>query len=332
MKVGLFGAGRIGELHARTLAEHGAVADLTVFDPVSARARALASAVGTRVAESADEVIEGADAVVIASSTDTHVDFLLAAAEAGLPAFCEKPIAADLAGTDRAIDAVERAGIPVMMGFNRRFDSGFRNARDAVRSGSLGTLLLIIGQHHDHMPSPEEYIAGSGGQFKDQLIHDFDLLRFVSGQEVVAVHAAGGVVGAEIYGKYDDTSVSTVTLWLESGALASLSGVRLDPIGYDVRMEVFGTGDSLALGLDDQTPIRSVEPGRPPPTHPYREWMERFGDSYVAEMDAFLQMAVGRIESPCTVYDARAALEIAEACRRSLSAGVPVDLGRRAGG
>ena len=195
----------------------------------------------------------------------------------------------------------------------------------AVADGSIGDLMLVVGQHHDHRPSPEEYIAVSGGQFKDQLIHDFDLVRFVSGDEVIAVHAAGSTVGGEAFERHGDTMTAVVTLWLESGAIASLSGARLDPIGYDVRMEVFGTGDSISVGWDDHTPIRRVEDGAEP-VDPYREWLPRFGESYRAEIDAFLSMARGEIASPCTVHDARTALVIAEACKRSLERRGPVEL------
>jgi myo-inositol 2-dehydrogenase/D-chiro-inositol 1-dehydrogenase len=266
------------------------------------------------------------DAVVIASSTDSHADHLIRAARAGIPAFCEKPLAVDLETTDLAIAEVERSGVAVQMGFNRRFDPGFAAARQVVRSGSLGTLLLVVGQHHDHRPPPAEYLPVSGGQFKDQLIHDFDLLRFVTGEEVVRVRAAGANLGMEPFVQHAEHVVSTVTLWLRSGAMAMLCGVRMDPIGYDVRMEFFGTGDSIAVGLDEQTPLRSVEPGQSPPEMPHREWLPRFGDSYRAEMDAFLDLAVRGGTSQCSVYDARAAFLIAEACGRSAASGDPIDL------
>ena len=271
MKVGLLGAGRIGSLHAGNLVGHEAVSELIVFDPISERAEALTAQAGGRAVSSAVGLMDECDAAVIATSTDSHANDLTMAAEAGKPAFCEKPIAASLESTDRAIAAVERSGIPVQIGFNRRFDAGFQAARQAVGNGSVGTLMLVVGHHHDHRPPPEEYIPVSGGQFKDQLIHDFDLLRFVTGDEVVSVFASGSTTGLEIFGKYNDTAVTAVTLTMQSGAMAMLCGVRTDPIGYDVRMEVFGTDDSLAVGLDDQTPIKSVEAGHPLPADPYRE-------------------------------------------------------------
>ena len=326
VNIGLLGAGRIGALHAQTLVRHPAISRLLVFDPIVARSTELAATVDADVAGSVEELLAAVDAVFIASSTDSHAGFLVQAARAGLPVFCEKPIASDLESTDRAIEAVDRAGIPVLMGFNRRFDAGFQRARAVVADGTLGQLMLVVGHHHDHRPPPEEYIPVSGGQYKDQLIHDFDLLRFVTGDEVVAVHAAGSSVGLEMVAKYADTAVSIVTLWLRSGAMAVLCGARQDPVGYDVRMEVFGTGDSIAVGMDDRTPIRSLEAGGHDPVDPYREWLARFGASYQTEVDAFVSMVRGEIDSPCTVYDARAALSIAEACSRSLSKGGPVEV------
>ena len=327
MRIGLMGAGRIGSLHAGTLSRHPEIDAVTVFDPIPARARSLAASIGAEEAESAEDLMGTSDALLIASSTDSHAADLSMAAAAGLPTFCEKPIAIDLESTDRAIEVVEQADIPVMMGFNRRFDPGFALAQAAVADGRIGELMLIVGQHHDHRPPPEEYIPVSGGQFKDQLIHDFDLLRFVSGDEVTAVHAGGSPVGVGMVQRHGDTAVAVVTLWLRSGAMATLCGTRMDPVGYDVRMEVFGTGDSIAVGWDEHTPIRIVDAG--PPDDPYREWLPRFGESYRAEIDAFLAMARGEISSPCTVHDARAALLIAEACRRSLERRGPVELEER---
>lgn len=326
MRVGQFGAGRIGVLHASNLVRHERITDLLIFDPITSRAEQLAADVNARAVSSQEEILEEADAIVIASSTDAHADDLVAVAAAAKPAFCEKPIAGSLAATDRAIAAVEAAGIPVLMGFNRRFDAGFRAARQAVEDGTLGTLMLVVGHHHDHRPPPEEYLPVSGGQFKDQLIHDFDLLRFVTGEEVVTVNASGSSIGVPVTAKYDDTAVAAVTLELESGALAMMCGVRTDPVGYDVRMELFGTADSIAVGVDERTPLRSVEAGQPVPKDPYREWLPRFGPSFQAEIDAFVEMAAGEADSPCTVADARAALVIAKACRLALDRDGPVDV------
>jgi len=326
VKVGLIGAGRIGAIHADNLRRHVDVTDIIVTDAFPSQAEAVASSCDGESVPSVEELLERVDAVVICTPADMHVDLIERAVLAGVPALCEKPLAMSLAEADRALAVVSDTGVPVQIGFNRRFDAGYRAARDLVADGSLGTLTLVIGQHHDHEVPSQEYIARSGGEFIDQLIHDFDILRFVTGREVVRVHAAGASSGFGWFSDYDDYAQIAVTLWLDDGTLAVLAGSRQDPVGYDVRMEVFGTNDSIAVGLDDRTPLRSVERGVPPPTDPYTEWIPRFGETYTREMDAFLAMVLRGEKNECTVSDARTALAIAEACTLSAKQGRIVEL------
>jgi myo-inositol 2-dehydrogenase / D-chiro-inositol 1-dehydrogenase len=324
MKVGLIGAGRIGEVHAGTLAAHPDVESLVVADYDAELAGRLAARCGADVAASVDALFKWAEAVVIASPTDTHVDYLRRAAERGVPVFCEKPIAIDLEATDRAIAAIDEANIPVQMGFMRRFDPGYRAAYELVASGDLGEVTLVRGHTHDTAPPHESYISRSGGAFKDMLIHDIDALRFVTGAEPVEVIATGSNRALEVFARYGDLATIAVVVHMDDGSLAILSGTRQDPWGYDVRMEVFGTRDSVAIGLDAHTPIRSVERGVPPPVEPVTlGWLDRFEQAYRAEMDAFVDVACGRQPSPCTPEDARAALVIAEACGVSARKGGP---------
>lgn len=327
MNVGLIGAGRIGRIHAGTLVAHPDVESLVVADYDAGLAGKLAARYGAGAASSVEELFERVDAVVIASPTDTHVDYLLRAAGRGIPAFCEKPISIDLESTDRAIAAVNEAGIAVQMGFMRRFDPGYRAAYELVASGALGEVTLVTGHTHDIEPPHESYIPRSGGVFKDMLIHDIDALRFVTGAEPVEVTATGSNRAMEIFGRYDDLATVAVVAHMDDGSLAVLSGTRQDPLGYDVRMEVFGTRDSVAIGLSSRTPIRSVEPGAPPRDESVlMGWLERFEDAYRAEMDAFVEVASGRRPSPCTPEDARAALVVAEACGASVRAGRSVQV------
>ena len=326
MKVGLIGAGRIGAIHADNLRRHPDVSDILVTDAFAAQADQVAASCGGESIVSSQKLLGLVDAVVICTPADMHVDLIEAAVNAGVPALCEKPLAMNLVEADRALAVVSAGDVPVQMGFNRRFDAGYRKARDLVADGSLGTLTLVVGQHHDHEVPSQEYIARSGGEFIDQLIHDFDILRFVTGREVVRVHAAGATSGYDWFSEHADYAQIVVTLWLDDGTLAVLTGSRQDPVGYDVRMEVFGTKDSLAVGLDARTPLRSVEPGVPPPIDPYTEWIPRFGESYTREMDAFLAMVLKGERNECTVRDARTALAIAEACTVSAREGRIVNL------
>lgn len=325
MRIGLIGAGRIGRIHAETLSANPDVEPLIIADYDAGLAGKLAARSGAEAVESIDELFGRVDAVVIASPTDTHVDYLIRAAKRGVPAFCEKPIALDLESTDRAIEAINEAGVAVQMGFMRRFDRGYRTAHELVASGGLGELTLVRGHTHDTTPPHESYIPRSGGVFKDMLIHDIDALRFVTGTEPVEVTATGSNHAMEVFDRYDDLATTVVVAHMDDGSLATLSGTRQDPLGYDVRMEVFGTRDSVAIGLDPHAPIRSVEPDVPPPAEPVTAgWLERFEQAYRAEMGTFVEMALGKCPSPCTPEDARAALVIAEACEASVREGGPV--------
>jgi myo-inositol 2-dehydrogenase/D-chiro-inositol 1-dehydrogenase len=326
VKVGIIGAGRIGEIHGDNLSRHPAVSAIIVTDAILAQSQRVAASCGADIVEDSAELLESVDAVVIATPADTHPELIELAVDRRVPALCEKPLAMNLAAADRAVAAVAKGDVPVQIGFNRRFDPGYRRARDLVAGGNLGTVTLIVGQHHDYELPSEEYIARSGGEFRDQLIHDIDILRFVTGREVVRVHAAGATKAFDWFAEFDDYAQTVATLWLDDGTLAVLCGSRQDPVGYDVRMEVFGTKDSIAVGLDRRTPLRSVETGAPQPTDPYTEWIPRFGQTYASEMDAFLAMVENGGPNECTVEEARAALVIAEACAVSAREGRIVTL------
>jgi len=312
-------------LHAGVLSAIDTVDELVIVDVEADRAKSLADQLGVSHLDQPHQVFDKVDAVVIASSTETHSPYLIEAAAAGVPTFCEKPISIDLESTDRAVAAVHDSGIPVQMGFMRRFDPGYLSARQAVVEGVLGDVLLVAAQTHDPEPPPEDYIAVSGGIFTDMLIHEFDIIRFVSGSEFVEVTVTGSTTTMPVFGRYDDFGTVVVMAHLANGALAMIAGVRTDAIGYDVRMEIFGTADSVAVGLDPHTPIRTLEPGldlpRPPTTV---GWMDRFGFAYRAEMEAFARLVADGAASPCTVGDARTALVVAEACRKAAAEQRPV--------
>ncbi len=327
-QLGVVGVGRIGLFHARTLLGLDGVASLTIADADAARARNVATELGAQAVETPAELVEaGVDALVIATSTPGHAPLLTLAAQAGLPAFCEKPVSLDLATLDDVIDEVERAGTLVQIGFQRRFDAGYRAAHDAVSEGALGNLLVLRAATHDPAPPPEEYIAASGGIFRDLHIHDFDAIRFVTGQEVTEVYADGMVRETAWFEHHGDVDTAAAVLRLSGGTLAVLTGTRHDPRGYDVRLEVFGTADSIAVGLDARSPLRSVEPGAPAPSGPgYAGFLERFEPAYRDELAAFVSMLRDGGPSPCTLVEARAALVIALAADRSRAERRPVSI------
>jgi myo-inositol 2-dehydrogenase/D-chiro-inositol 1-dehydrogenase len=326
LRVGVIGVGRIGAFHARTLTGLGGVQRVTLCDADEARARSLAAQLGVSAVATPEELIAGgSDALVIAASTPSHAPLLRLASQAGIPAFCEKPIGLDLETVAEIADEVEQAGTLVQVGFQRRFDAGYRAAAEAVASGALGTLLVIRLATHDPSPPPEAYIASSGGIFRDLHIHDFDAVRFVTGQEVVEVYADGAVQETAWFGDHGDVDVAVAVLRLSGGTLAVLTGTRHDPLGYDVRLEAFGTRDSIAVGHDARTPLRSVEPGvAVAPGAGYRDFMDRFEPAYRTELERFVATVRDGGSTACSLDEARAAMQIAIAADRSRAERRPI--------
>ena len=318
MRIALLGAGRIGQLHGTLLAAQPDVDAIVVADVDPARAAATAAAVGGVAAESHEAAMDGADSVVVAASTTAHAGLVTAAVERGLPTFCEKPLAFDLAETVALVDQIEARGAIVQVGFQRRFDPAFLEARRLVVSGEIGTLYLVRLIAHDHEPPPDAYIPVSGGLFRDSSIHDFDALRWVTGQEVDEVYATGSVRGFPVFAEHDDIDTGAAILHLADGTLGVLSQTRHDPLGYDVRMELVGSRDAVTVGLGTRTPLRSLEPDGPPLAEsPWQSFLSRFETAYRDELMTFLRVARGEIPSPCTARDSLQAMRVAVAAGRS---------------
>jgi myo-inositol 2-dehydrogenase / D-chiro-inositol 1-dehydrogenase len=327
MRIALLGAGRIGQLHGRLVAEQDGVTEVVVADVDQSRAREAALAVHGLVAATADQALDGSDAVIVAASTNAHAALVRQAVDRGLPVFCEKPLAFDLADTVELVDHIEHVGATVQVGFQRRFDPAYVEARRLVESGELGTVYLVRLIAHDHEPPPDAYIPVSGGLFRDSSIHDFDALRWVTGAEVEEVYADGSVRGFPVFATYDDVDTGAVILHLADGTLGVLSQTRHDPRGYDIRMEVVGSRDSVAVGLGARTPLRSLEADAPAMPGPaWTTFLTRFEAAYRAELLAFLRVARGEIASPCTARDALEAMRISVAAGLSRSERRPVRL------
>jgi myo-inositol 2-dehydrogenase / D-chiro-inositol 1-dehydrogenase len=324
MRVAQLGAGRIGAMHAGILSALVEPGSLVIADADPALAASVAESVGAQHA-GIEEAIASADALVIAASSSAHPELIRAGIGRGIPVFCEKPLATDLEETQRLAEEVEAAGIPFQLGFQRRFDAAYREARRLVTDGSLGTLYVLRLAGHDPEPPHEAYIPVSGGIFADFSVHDFDVTRWLTGQEVDEVYADGGVLGFPVFAKYDDVDTAVATLRLSGGTRAILSATRHDPLGYDIRTELFGSGDSVSIGLGPRTPMRSVEPGVPPPAGPaWSQFMDRFHDADESELRAFLGVARGEEESACTARDGLEAARVAVAATRSLREHRPV--------
>jgi myo-inositol 2-dehydrogenase/D-chiro-inositol 1-dehydrogenase len=328
MRLGLAGTGRIGTAHAETLKGFDEVESVVVADVDAARARATAAKLGVEAAESiASLFASGLDGLVVTAATDAHPELIIAAVDAGLPVFCEKPVAADVPGTLAVIDRIGAADVPVQIGFQRRFDAGYAAARAAVASGELGWLHTLRATTFDPAPPPAEYVAHSGGLFRDCGVHDFDIIRWVSGREIEEVYAIGANRGERFFADAGDVDTAAATLTLDDGSLATVSLTRYNGAGYDVRLEALGSLANVVVGLDDRAPLRSVEPGVPLlPGPPYPGFMERFRPAYTTELRAFLDVVAGRAPSPCVAADALEAFYIAEACEVSRRERRPVRL------
>jgi myo-inositol 2-dehydrogenase/D-chiro-inositol 1-dehydrogenase len=319
MRLGLLGLGRIGTFHADTLADLPMLDSLVVADIVPERTAKVVERTGAEPAASPDALLKsGLDGVVIAAGTDAHPELIAAALEAGLPVFCEKPIARSIAESVAVLGLVEAAGLPVQIGYQRRFDAAYQAAHAAVASGELGWLHTVRSTTLDPAPPTPEYVAASGGLFRDCGVHDFDIIRWVTGREVAEVYATGANKGADFFAANGDIDTAAAILTLDDGTMALVSNARYNPRGYDVRLELHGSRDSIAVGLEDQLPLRSVEPGASFPAGvPHPVFMERFEPAYRSELEVFTELVAGERVSPCTVADALEAEWIAEACARS---------------
>ena len=328
MRVGLVGTGRIGAFHARTLVAAPEVDSLVVADADAPRAAAVAAELGVDVVAGVEDVFTAdVDAIVITAATAAHAPLLLRAVEAGHPVFCEKPVAPSVIEHLTVLRAVEEAGAVVHIGFQRRFDPGFRAARDAVLGGELGWVHTLRAGTLDAAPPPAAYVPVSGGLFRDCSVHDIDAIRWVTGQEVREVYATGANHGAEFFRDAGDVDAAAALLTMTDDAFALLSGTRYNARGYDVRLEVLGSLDSISVGLDDRMPLRSVEAGVTfPAGRPWELFMDRFEGAYRAELAAFVRVAAGELPSPCTVRDSLQTALVAEACEVSRRERRPVQV------
>ncbi|QRX92378.1 Gfo/Idh/MocA family oxidoreductase [Streptomyces noursei] len=327
MKIGLIGTGRIGAFHAATLLKVPGVTGLVVADADPARAAALADSLGVRAADSIEAMYAAdVDAVVITAATSAHATLIHQALDAGVPVFCEKPVALDVPGTRAVVERAEAGTVPVQIGFQRRFDAGYRAAREALRSGELGWLHTLRACTSDQSPPPAAFIPTSGGLFRDCSIHDFDIMRWLTGREVVSVYAQGANRGADFFAEGDDVDTCAALLRFDDDTLATVTATRYNGAGHDVRLEVCGSKGARFVGLDDRAPLPSAETrlSWQRADAPYATFMERFHGAYVTELAVFVEVAAGRAPSPCTPAEALEALYVAEACDRSRRTGRPV--------
>ncbi len=325
--IGLIGCGRIGQMHARQLAGIDGLRLAAVCDAMPAASASLAAELDVPVADSHAALMarSDVDAVAICSPTETHVDLIVAAADAGLPAFCEKPVSLELAEAERAVSAVAAAGTAVQLGFNRRFDPSHRAVAAAAHNGELGEVQVVRITSRDPEPPPHDYVAGSGGMFADMMIHDFDMARFVVGAEVVEVYAAGAVRIDPVIGELGDWDTAVAVLTHTDGTITTIDNSRQAVYGYDQRVEAFGSAGAMtSQNPTTHSAVRSAPAGAVAAPMPWF-FTERYAESYRAEWAAFVDVLAG--EPPLvTLEDGRACLAIALAATRSAREGRPVSV------
>lgn len=320
----ILGAGRMGVEHGRALVSLPEAQVVAVADPDGEAAQRVARL--TRAPTTCADPLEaihdpGVQAVIIVTPTSTHAALIEAAARAGKAIFCEKPVAADLAQTERAMRVVQECGVPFQIGFQRRFDAAFAQARARIEAGEIGTVEQFAATGRDPAPPPLEYLKGSGGIFLDQAIHDLDLARFLVGEveEVTAIGAAR--VDPQI-AEIGDADTTTVLLRFVGGAQGVVQNSRRAVYGYDVRTEVFGSAGKLVMDATPKTPL--LRYGEGVQMDHYHFFMDRFQEAYRAEIAAFVAaLRAGCLPSPGP-RDAVESLRLALACTRSLKEGRPV--------
>ena len=330
LRFGVIGAGRIGKLHAENLATRIPGATVAcIADPVLDSARDLAARLHVPAFSADYHAILNdptIDAVAICSSTDTHAQIITEAARAGKQIFCEKPIAYDLAKIDEALAAVEKAGVRLQIGFNRRFDPNFKRIHELVAAGKIGEPQILRITSRDPAPPPIEYVKVSGGIFFDMTIHDFDMARYIAGSEVEEIFVAGAVRVDPKIGEAGDIDTAVITLRFANGAIGTIDNCRKAVYGYDQRVEIFGSAGMLAAA--NNTPDSVVYSGSETvqSAKPLYFFLERYAESFVAEMRAFVATVQESKPTVVTGLDGRIPVRMAMAAVRSLKENRPVRL------
>ncbi len=327
LRIGLLGCGRIGQVHARSASQIEGVTVTAVADAFPDPADALAAKTGATVLD-ADALIESnnVDAVVIGTPTDTHYDLIHAAARAGKAIFCEKPVDMSADRIRDCIKVVEAAGVPFMTAFNRRFDPNFANVQNRIADGEVGDVEIVTILSRDPSPPPISYIESSGGLFRDMMIHDLDMARFLLGEEPVSVYAVGASLVDPEIGKAGDVDTAAVTLTTASGKICQISNSRRANYGYDQRIEVHGSKGMLrAENMLENTVEVATEAGfRKAPAQHF--FLERYEAAYRAEMAHFVEAVNNGVDIAPGITDGLRAQMLADAAASSLEQGKPISL------
>lgn len=328
VRFGVLGAGRIGRVHANTIAGSGRASVAFVADAIPEAAQSLAASVGAKVA-SVDEIIAArdVDAILIATPTDTHAELIEAAARAGKGILCEKPVSLSVGRIEQCLPVVEKAGVPLMIGFNRRYDPNFRSLEQRLRAGDVGEIELVTIISRDPAPPPVSYIERSGGLYRDMMIHDFDMARFLLGEEPVVVHALGSALVDPAIGTAGDVDTASVQMQTASGKIVVITNSRRATYGYDQRIEVHGSKGMLRAGNVHMTTLERADGAGFTADVIQNFFIDRYAGAYAAEIAAFLDAIEKGTHPHADGHDGLMAQKLAEAATESRKTGQAVRLG-----
>jgi myo-inositol 2-dehydrogenase/D-chiro-inositol 1-dehydrogenase len=330
LRIAVIGAGRIGKIHSGNVARHPRARLVAVVDPMEEAARALAHEHGSDWARDAGELIAGKDidAIVIGSPTNTHIDLIERAAAAGKAVMCEKPIDLDIGKVDRCLANLRRNPVPLLLGFNRRFDPSAEALKRAIDAGEVGQVRQVIISSRDPGPPPLSYLAASGGLFRDMTIHDFDMGRWLLGEEPVEVYATASCLVDPQVAQHNDYDTAMVIMRTASGSQCHINNCRQAVYGYDQRLEVFGSNGMIANDNLRPTTLRRFDAKVTESREPLLNFfLERYAESYRRELDAFVSAVLDHKPVPVGAEDGRRALMLADAALESARAAKAVRVG-----
>ncbi|UTW11202.1 inositol 2-dehydrogenase [Marinobacterium rhizophilum] len=329
LTIALFGAGRIGRMHAANIAAHPHARLAYVFDVNTQVAQDVASQYGVTAIETVEQALadDKVQAILIATPTDTHVDLIIRAAKAGKAILCEKPIDLDISKVDRCLDEIKDCDVPIQMGFNRRFDPSHNAVERAVKSGEMGQLESLIITSRDPGLPPAEYLQHSGGLFRDMMIHDFDMARYIMKDTPVSISVMGAVLVDKELSRFGDVDTAMAIIQFASGALCHINCSRRAVYGYDQRIEAFGSAGMILSNNQTPTSVTRHTASATAAREPLQDFfITRYQDSYRLQLDAFIAAVIeGKPVSP-SFQDGRLALLMANAAQQSLETGQIVKL------
>jgi len=326
VRFGVLGAGRIGNVHAKTIAGSGRASVAYVADAIPEAAQNLAAAVGAK-ASSVDEIIAASDvdAILIGTPTDTHADLIEKAARAGKAILCEKPVSLSVERIEQCLPVVEKAGVPLLIGFNRRYDPNFRNLQNRLEAGEIGDVEILTIISRDPAPPPVSYIERSGGLYRDMMIHDFDMARFLlGGDEVVSVHAMGSVLTDPAIKPTGDVDSAVVHMRTAAGRLVVITNSRRATYGYDQRIEAHGSKGMLRAGNIHMTTVEKADGSGFTADVIQNFFIDRYAAAYAAEIAAFLDAVEKGTKPKADGHDGLMAQRLAEAATKSSQTGQAV--------